>query len=348
VGKAGSTYDPRSSEPMTAIVRLAVVVVTLALFFGTSFNAFQGHRDIAILMALATPLGLSAWGFARAGHHEPAIALLCCVLITVVTMILLLNPLGVHDVALTAYGGIVLVAAVLLSRRAFVAIVVLTFFAATAAFAADLLGFSRSQIGRFTRWPQYLDFLLITGVFAFLGRFAAEKLFGSLGEAHLAATRDAATGLLNRHAFFDAAAVRLRAAQAQGGQAVLVVADIDAFRRVNLVIGHDAADRMLGEAARRLVLAAGEGECLIGRVGDDEFAVLGLGMPEELMANFARALHDSLNFDHQGVSLRSAAGYSRFPRDAHAIESLMLGAQSGVDASKGRAEGRVSGPADRI
>ncbi|MEO5692638.1 MAG: GGDEF domain-containing protein [Usitatibacter sp.] len=333
---------------MTAIVRLAVVVVTIALFFGTSFNAFEGHRDIAILMALATPLGISALGFARAGHNEAAIALLCCVLITVVTMVLFLNPLGVHDVALTAYGGIVVIAALLLSRRAFIAILVLTLVSATAAFAADLLGFSRSEIGHFTHWTHYLDFAMITLIFAILGRYASEKLFASLGEAHYAATRDLTTGLLNRHSFFDAAGSRLRHAHSQGDTAVLVVADIDAFRRLNLVIGHAAADGLLAEVALRLTEAAGDGECLVGRVGDDEFAVLGMGLPEDLMPNFARALHDSVNFNHEGVSLRSAAGYSRFPRDAHTIESLMLGAQSGVEAAKGRAEGRVSGPADRI
>ena len=109
MGKAGSPYDPRASAPMTAIVRVAVIAVTLALFFATSFNGLLGYRDIAIMLALATPLGISAWGFARAGHNEAAIALLCCVLITVVTIILVLNPLGVHDVAITAYGGIVLV-----------------------------------------------------------------------------------------------------------------------------------------------------------------------------------------------------------------------------------------------
>src|ERR1700681_3163721 len=95
-------HDPSASAPMTKIVRIALVVVTLALFLGSTLNAVTGHRDLAVLFALATPLGISAWGFARAGHNEAAIVLLCCVLITVVTMVLVLNPLGVHGVAITA------------------------------------------------------------------------------------------------------------------------------------------------------------------------------------------------------------------------------------------------------
>lgn len=333
---------------MTAIVRVAIIVVTLALFFATSFNALQGNRDIAILLALATPLGISAWGFARAGHNEAAMGLLCCVLVTVVTLILVLSPLGVHDVAITAYGGVVLVGALVLSRRAFLAIVVLTFVASTTAFVVDLNGYSRSQIGQHTAWAQYVDFLVITAVFAVLGRVAAEQLFGSLGDAHHASSRDSATGLLNRTGFMMAAAMRLRAAQAKGQFALLVVADLDAFRRVNLVIGHQAADNVLAEAARRVALAAGYQEHVVGRIGDDEFAVLGIGMDEEGAEAFARRLHASLNFEFLGVSVRSAAGYSRFPRDAHGIEALMLGAQSGVANAKAREDDRLSGPAERI
>ena len=348
MSKWGAPYDPGSSEPMTAIVRVAIVVVTLALFFATSFNAMLGNRDIAILLALATPLGISAWGFARAGHNEAAIMLLCTVLVTVVTFILVLNPLGVHDVAVTAYGGVVLVGALLLSRRAFFAIVGLTLIAASSAFIADLAGLTRSQIGRHSDWPQFVDFLLITSVFAVLGRVAAERLFGSLGDAHRASTKDPVTGLLNRSGFMMAAAMRLKALHAKGEFAVLVVVDIDAFRRVNIVIGHQAADHILGEAGQRISQAGGDGEHIVGRVGDDEYAVLGLGIDEEHAEAFARVVHDSANFDFLGVSLRSAAGYARFPRDAHGIESLMLGAQSGVAIAKARETDRISGPAERI
>src|SRR6202140_2055354 len=110
-------HDHSASAPMTAIVRVAVIVVTLALFLGSSLNAIAGHRDLAVLFALATPLGISAWGFARAGHNEAALVLLCCVLITVVTLVLVLNPLGVNGVAVTACGGVMLFGALLLSRH---------------------------------------------------------------------------------------------------------------------------------------------------------------------------------------------------------------------------------------
>lgn len=339
-------YDPTVSAPMTAIVRVAVVVVTLALFFSSSFNAILGNRDIAILLALATPLGISAWGFARAGHNEPAMVLLCLVLVTVTTLILVISPLGVHDVAVTAYGGVVLVGALLLTRRAFMGVVAVTLFAATCVFVLDLIGYSRSQILRYSHWSQLVNFLVMTTVFAALGRVAAEELFGSLGDAHHASMGDPVTGLNNRAGFFEMAQARLKAAQAKDQTGALVLVDLDGFRRVNLVIGHEAADHMLKEVARRLMHASGEH--LVARVGDDEFAVLAIGVTEGEAPLLARAIHDALNFDFLGVSVRNGAGYSRFPRDAHGIESLMLGAESALASAKTRETERLMGPMDRI
>ena len=61
------THETTALAPMRSIVRLAVIVVTLALFMGSSFHAMTGQRDLAIIFALATPLGISAWGFGPPG-----------------------------------------------------------------------------------------------------------------------------------------------------------------------------------------------------------------------------------------------------------------------------------------
>ena len=339
-------FDPSSSPAITAIVRSAVIVATLAFFAGAMMNAALGERDIAVVLALAAPLGVSAWGFVRAGHNEAALGLLCCVLVTVITLILMLNPLGVHDMAVTAYAGVVCFGAMLFSRRAFVALAGLAIFAATAAFIYDLGGYSRSVVAAYSSWPQYLDFLLIVVAFAFLGRTVAEKLYGTLGEAHVAAGSDLTTGLINRSGFMATAAQRLHAAQARAETGVLVVADLDGFRRMNLVVGLEAADGVLRQGADRLVA-----ECtgdLVGRIGDDEYAILRLGMHESHAAEFARVVHKALTFEYQGVTVRNAVGYARFPRDASVIESLLMTAQSGVAAAQDRESDRVSGPADRI
>ncbi len=344
----GAPHDTSASAPMTSIVRIAVIAVTLALFLGSTLNVVVGQRDLAVLFALATPLGISAWGFARAGYNEPALVLLCCVLITVVTLVLILSPLGVHDVALTAYGGIILVGALLLSRKSFVALAFITVVAACTAFVIDLNGLSRSQISQFSGWPQFVEFLVITSVFAILGRAGAEILFGSLGDAHHATVNDPVTGLMNRQGFLTLAAKRLKAMPAPPKCGVLVLADIDGFRRMNTVIGHRAGDGVLKEAAQRLTQASGD-HALRGRIGDDEFAVLAVGLESDAAAEeFSRSVHKVLNFDYLGVTVRASTGFARCPLDAHGIESLLLAAEGSLTRAKDHESERFAGPADRI
>jgi diguanylate cyclase (GGDEF)-like protein len=336
-----------ASAPMIAIIRAAIIAVTIALFFASSFNAIAGNRDLSVVLALATPLGISAWGFARAGHHEEAVVFLSCVLVTVATLSLVLNPHGVRDVALTAYAAIVLIDALLLSRRAYVAVAGVSAFAAACVFILEINGYTAFRAGERTDWRQLVVFLGLLGAFATVGRLAAEALLGSLGAARLASIGDPVTGLANRIAFLTQAPAGLAAQKGKPGCGVLVLADLDGFRRVNLVIGHRAADGILREAARRVTAAAGTH--VVARVGDDEFAVLALGLADEAAAAaFARSIHAALDFDFSGVSVRNAAGFARFPRDAHGIEPLLLAAESALVEAKRQNDDRFAGPADRI
>jgi diguanylate cyclase (GGDEF)-like protein len=332
---------------MASIVRVAVIAVTLALFVGSTVSALSGRRELAILFALATPIGISAWGFSRAGHHEFALVLLCTVMIVVVTLVLILNPLGVHDVVIIAYGGIVAVGALLLTRRHFFMLAALTVLAASIAFVLDLNGLTRSRVAALSSWTDYAQFLVIISVFGVLGRYAAERLFGSIDDLHRASSGDVATGLANRAGFLAAAAGRIKAAGPEG-RGVLVLADLDAFRRMNIVIGHRAGDGVLKEVGERLQKAAGEH--LVGRIGDDEFGVLATGLDDGQAEIFARSVHRAAQFEFSGASVRASVGFARFPRDANGIDSLLLAAEGSLTRAKDHAHeaGRFAGPSDLI
>jgi diguanylate cyclase (GGDEF)-like protein len=336
-----------SASPIAVIVRVAIIAVTIGLFLHSSLHAMLGHRDIAVLSALATPLGISSWGFARAGHHEAAIMLLSGVLLTVVTLVLMLNPLGVHDVLITAYGGIVLVASLLLSRPSFIVITALTMIAATAVFALDMTGHTKSLIAHGPEWPQLGVFLVVTAVFAAIGRVASETLFGSLGALRLAAAGDAVTGLANRPGFFAQGAALLTRARAGGESCALVLADLDGFRRLKVVVGYAATDRVVAEVGKRL--AQLPGAHLIARIAEDEFAVLAKVDREGMAADLARKVHQALEFEFSGVSVRCAVGFSRFPRDGDDLDALLLAAEGSLIEAKAAVGGeRLAGPADRI
>jgi c-di-GMP-specific phosphodiesterase len=77
------------------------------------------------------------------------------------------------------------------------------------------------------------------------------------------------TGLLDRRSFIARARERL----AQDGVHELVVADLDRLRRLNEALGHERADLVLAALGSRLA-AAFPSEAVLGRIGEDEFAVL--------------------------------------------------------------------------
>ena len=318
--------------PMGRIVRIAVIAVTAALVLASSFHAVIGNRDLSVLFALAAPVGLAGWGFARAGLHEAAVVLISLVMITVVTLALSISPLGVHDHAVIAYAGVLLFNALLLSRRRFVMMALLTIGAASLVFALEILGYTGSKLGRLTGWPALFDFLLISVLIGVLGRVVAEILFGSLGDAQAGNIKDPVTGLSNRARFLQTGAARLRSSD-DDEVAVLVLADLDNFRRVNQVVGHQAADRILAEVSKRArAVAPG---ALFGRVGDDEIGVLEVGLAGEADATeLARRLAAALSFEHDGVTVRASVGFAIAPRDARGIDSLLMAADASLAAAK--------------
>jgi diguanylate cyclase (GGDEF)-like protein len=88
----------------------------------------------------------------------------------------------------------------------------------------------------------------------------------------LAAT-DSLTGILNRRAFFDEA--REACAQANAGRGLCaVMLDIDHFKRINDIHGHDIGDEAIRGVTRE---AAATPKAILGRLGGEEFAVLLMG-----------------------------------------------------------------------
>jgi c-di-GMP-specific phosphodiesterase len=81
--------------------------------------------------------------------------------------------------------------------------------------------------------------------------------------------RDSLTGLLDRRTFLAQAAVKLQSPLSY----VLILADLDRLRRLNEALGHERADLVLSALGSRL-MAAFPRDALLGRVGEDEFAIL--------------------------------------------------------------------------
>jgi diguanylate cyclase (GGDEF)-like protein/PAS domain S-box-containing protein len=108
------------------------------------------------------------------------------------------------------------------------------------------------------------------------------------------ATHDPLTGLANRK-LFDELLVRavFRGERSRRAIAVLYL-DLDGFKDVNDVFGHQAGDRVLSETSRRLESVIRPGD-IVARLGGDEFVVLceNLASPddaEKIAARIVQAL----------------------------------------------------------
>jgi diguanylate cyclase (GGDEF)-like protein len=84
--------------------------------------------------------------------------------------------------------------------------------------------------------------------------------------ARVLADTDPLTGLFNRRAF-------LRHAIGREGDHILLLVDIDHFKRVNEAIGHDGGDEVLRVFARTLRQAV-PAQALVARIGGEEFAII--------------------------------------------------------------------------
>lgn len=83
---------------------------------------------------------------------------------------------------------------------------------------------------------------------------------------------DALTGLLNRGAFMDALTRHLARLRPDMGPSTLMYVDLDNFKAVNDIRGHQAGDELLGKV-RDILLQSTRPTDVVARLGGDEFAI---------------------------------------------------------------------------
>ena len=118
---------------------------------------------------------------------------------------------------------------------------------------------------------------------------AAARLASMQRELVRMATTDYLSGALNRRAFFERA--HDAASYAAAGETLsALIFDIDHFKRVNDLHGHDIGDEVIRLVSRE-VMAHGEP---LGRLGGEEFAILMKGRGLKDAAIFAEKLRQNL------------------------------------------------------
>lgn len=107
-----------------------------------------------------------------------------------------------------------------------------------------------------------------------------EQLVRQLSEANAElaahASTDALTGLPNRRALLQELRRMLAQGEREGRNVLVAFVDLDGFKPINDLHGHETGDEFLATMARRLQGALRAGN-LLARLGGDEFVAAGLG-----------------------------------------------------------------------
>jgi diguanylate cyclase (GGDEF)-like protein/excisionase family DNA binding protein len=163
--------------------------------------------------------------------------------------------------------------------------------------------------------------------------------------AEVRARTDTLTGLLNHGTFTDWLARRCAADEQFG----IVMIDLDDFRTVNNLLGHQAGDRLLREIARAIPGATRDTDAAF-RYGGDEFAVL-LPLSEapglQVVADRIRAAIEKVGapgtaWAAEGVHVSASIGTASYPLDGASPEEILLAADRACFVAKRRGRGRVA------
>lgn len=123
-------------------------------------------------------------------------------------------------------------------------------------------------------------------------------------ELHRLATTDVLTQSSNRRYFFDSAEQAFRDCKASSTSLAFLLLDVDDFKKINDVYGHQVGDVVLQRIAQSGAGALRRGD-LFGRIGGEEFAVLLPGCDE----NMARQIGERLQREVQRLRFNEAEHY---------------------------------------
>ncbi|HYD80258.1 MAG TPA: EAL domain-containing protein [Paucimonas sp.] len=156
--------------------------------------------------------------------------------------------------------------------------------------------------------------------------------------AREASQHDSLTGLPNRALLFEYCNHLLAmAGRHYTGGAVLFI-DLDRFKAVNDLYGHDVGDKLLQEVARRLLLCVRK-EDVVSRLGGDEFIVVlpridSSHGPMTVAQNILNQIGQPIDVGSVTLSVSPSIGISLFPTHSDDLETLIRCADLAMYAAK--------------
>lgn len=152
------------------------------------------------------------------------------------------------------------------------------------------------------------------------------------------ATRDNLTGMPNRALLAEILSEALIEAEEDGEQLAVVYIDLDRFKTVNDMLGHEIGDSYLRQVSMALSTLVST-ERLLGRVGADEFMMVvnkvsGTYALTVLAENILRVINQPYAIHGHAIRLGASVGIAMFPGDGVTPEVLMREADMAMYQAK--------------
>ncbi|EGF32767.1 hypothetical protein IMCC9480_1973 [Oxalobacteraceae bacterium IMCC9480] len=151
------------------------------------------------------------------------------------------------------------------------------------------------------------------------------------------ATHDNLTALPNRTLLGDRLKQAISQARRTKQKVAVLFIDLDGFKNVNDSLGHAVGDRILKQAAARLLRCVRDADTL-ARLGGDEFvAVLGnVSLPDVIrVANrIVSSMANAFSINNSKLNLSASVGIAMFPEDGSDGASLLGVADSAMYLAK--------------
>lgn len=160
------------------------------------------------------------------------------------------------------------------------------------------------------------------------------------------AEHDPLTKLPNRMVFNRQLEAAVRKNAGLGEKVAILLADVDNFKDVNDILGHDAGDALLTAFAEVLMRALPD-RAQLSRIGGDEFAVvLPFEGPTSALTDVCKsvfaALRDPITINGQSIECRVSIGASVFPFHGQSPTELFKNADIALYQAKARGRGQMT------
>ena len=138
---------------------------------------------------------------------------------------------------------------------------------------------------------------------------------------------DDLTGVMNRNAFTDLLDKNISRAKRTGHQLALLFLDLEKFKQINDIYGHDTGDKILIAATEKIKKNIRVSD-FFGRIGGDEFVIClnDINSPNDpvtVAKKINSTFSEKINIDGIAIDLTVSIGISIFPDDGEKSTDLL-------------------------